>query len=134
MQTAAHLVGAFVELTTGMEHRHNDLQSRLVHLLMLVYGDTTTIVLDGDGVIFVDGYFNMCTIAGHRLVDRVIDGLVDQRVQPLFADVTNVHGRAFAYGFQSLEHLNITRGIVLFLIQLFFCHFLFFVLYCVQRY
>ena len=65
----------------------------------------------------------MRTIACHRLIDRVINGLVDQMVKALLADVTNVHRRAFTYGFQSLEHLNVTRGIILFLVQLFFCHF-----------
>ena len=65
----------------------------------------------------------MRTITCHCLVDRVIDGLVDQVVKTLLADVTNVHRRAFTYGFKSLEHLNIARGIVLFLVQLFFCHF-----------
>ena len=124
VQTAGHLVGALVELTAGMEHGHHDLKGRLMHLLMLIDGDTTTVVQYSDAVIFVDRYFDMCTIAGHRLVDRVIDGLIDQMVETLFTNVTDVHGRALAHGFQSLKHLNIARGIVLFLVQLFFCHFL----------
>ena len=114
-------------------HRHHDLEGALVHLLVLIDGDTASIVLDGNGVIFIDRYFDMRTIAGHRLVDRVVDGLVDQMVKTLLADVTDVHSGAFAYGFQTLEHLNIARGIILFLVQLFFCHFLNFT-NCVQRY
>ena len=106
-----------------MQHRHHDLKGRLMHLLMLIYRDTTSVILHGDRVVFVDSYFDMRTITGHRLIDRVIDSLVDQVMKTLLADVTNVHCRAFTYGFQSLEHLNIARGIVLFLVQLFFCHF-----------
>ena len=98
MQTAGHLIGTFIELTSGMEHGHHDLERTLVHLLVLIHGNTTTIVLDGDGVVFVDSYFNMCTIAGHSFVDRVVDGLIDQMMESFFADVANVHSRALAHG------------------------------------
>ena len=97
-----------------------------MHLLMLIYGDTATIVLYGDGVILIDSYFYMCAETCHRLVDGVIHSLVDKMVQSLLADVSDVHSRALTHGFQSLEHLNVTRGIILFLVQLFFCHFLYF--------
>ena len=123
VETTRHLVGALVELTTSVEHCHDDLEGTLVHLLVLIDRDTTSVVLNGDGVIFIDRYFDMRTIASHRLVDRVVDGLVDQMVESLLADVTNIHRRALTYGFKSLEHLNIARGIILFLVQLFFCHF-----------
>ena len=68
-----------------------------MHLLVLIHGDTTSVILDGDGVIFVNRYFNMCTIAGHSLVDRVVDGFIDQMMETLFADVTNIHGGALTY-------------------------------------
>ena len=77
VQTARHLVGAFVELTACVQHGHHHFQGTLVHLLMLVHGNTAAIVLHGDAVILVDGHFDMRAIAGHRLVDRVVDGLVD---------------------------------------------------------
>ena len=64
----------------------------------------------------------MRAIARHSFVNRVIDGLVYEVVETLLADVSNIHGRTLAYGLQSLEYLNVTRGIILFLIQLFFCH------------
>ena len=126
METARHLVGALVELTTGMEHGHNHLKGALVHLLVLIDRDTTSVILHGDRVVFVDSYFDMRTKASHRLVARVVDGLVDQMVKTLLADVANIHGGALTYGFQTLEYLNVARGIILFLNQLFFCHFLLF--------
>ena len=94
-----------------------------MHFLVLIYRDTTTIVLYGDRVIFVDSYLNVSTIASHRLVDRVVDGFVYQMVETLLADVANVHSRTLTYSFQTLEYLNVTRGVVLFLVQLFFCHY-----------
>ena len=84
-----------------------------MHLLVLVDRNTTTIILDGDGVVFVDGHFDMCAEPGHRLVDRVVDGLVNQMVQTLLTNVANVHGGALANGLKALKHLNVTRGIIL---------------------
>ena len=97
VQTTRHLIGTLIELTSGVEHRHDDFERTLVHLLMLVNGNTTAIVLNGNGVILVNRYFNMCTISGHRLVDRVIDGFVDQMVESFFTNITNVHGRTLAH-------------------------------------
>ncbi len=68
----------------------------------------------------------MGTVAGHRLVDRVVDGFVDQMVQSLFTDIADIHGGALTDGLKALKHLNVTRGIIFFLNQLFFCHFFFF--------
>ena len=48
MQTTADLVGALIELTTGMQYGHNDLQSALMLFLVHIYGDTTTVVLNGN--------------------------------------------------------------------------------------
>ena len=55
MQTARDLVGALVELTPCVQDRQYDLQSTLAFLLVDVYGDTSTVVLDFDGVVLVDG-------------------------------------------------------------------------------
>ena len=126
VQTAGHLVRALVELTTGVQDGHDDLEGRLMHLLVLVDGNTATIVLDGNGVIFVDGYLDMGTETGHGLVDGVIDSLVDQMVESFFTDVANIHGGTLADSFQSLKHLDVTRGVVfLLLLHKFFCHFSF---------
>ena len=75
--------------------------------LMFVDGDTAAVVLHGDRVVLVDSHLNMCAEACHGLVDRVVYCFVNQMVQTLFADVANVHCRAFAHRFQSFQHLNI---------------------------
>ena len=121
MKTTADLIGALVKLTSCVEHSHNDLKSRLVQLLVLIYRNTTSVVLYSDRLVFINGDLDMSAIACHCLVDRVIDSLVDQVVQTFFADVTNIHGRTLAHGLQSLEHLNVTRGIVTFFVYV-FCH------------
>ena len=109
VESAGDFIRSLVELTAGMQHRHDDLKGRLVHLLMLVDGDSSAVVQDGDGVVLVDGHFDMCAIAGHRLVDRVVNRLVDQVVQTFLTDVAYIHGGALANGLKALKHLNVAR-------------------------
>ena len=109
VQTTRHLIGALVELTSGVEHGHDDLKGRLMHLLMLVDGNTAAVVLHGDGIILVDGYFDILAKASHCLVDGVIDGFVDQVMKTLLTDVANVHGGTLTHGLKAFEHLNIAR-------------------------
>ena len=122
VESARHLVGALVELTAGMQHGHHHFERALVHLLVLIYRNAAAVVHYGDGIIFVDGYLYVCAVTGHCLVDRVVHGLVHQVVQTFFGDVSNIHCRAFAHGFQALKHLDVTGGIVVSVV-LIFCHF-----------
>ena len=107
VQAAADLVRTFVELSAGMQHRHDHLQGADALLLMNIHGNTTAVVLDGDGIVFVDRHFDVCAEAGERLVDRVVNGFIDEVVQSLLADVADIHGRALADGFESFKHLDI---------------------------
>ena len=101
MQTTADFIRTLVELTTCVEDGHNDLKGALVELLVHVNRDTTTIILNGDGVVLVDCDLNVLTVASHCFVNRVINGLVNQVVKSLFTDVTNVHSRTFTYCLQA---------------------------------
>ena len=112
VQTTADLVGALIELTTRVQYGHNHLERTLVQLLVFVYWDTTSVVLNGNGVVVVDGYFDMAAIACHSLVNRVVYCLVDEVVKSFFAYVANIHRRAFAHCLKSFEDLNITGRVV----------------------
>ena len=50
-------------------------------------------------------------VAGQRLVDRVVDGLVHEVMQAVGAGVADVHGRALADRLESLEDLDVARGV-----------------------
>ncbi len=84
-----------------------------MQLLVFVYRNTAAVVFYSDGVIWVDGDFNVGTIARHRLVDGVVDGLVDQVMETFLGDVSNVHRRTLAYCFQAFEDLNVARRIII---------------------
>ena len=45
-------------------------------------------------------------VAGHRLVDGVVDDLVDHVVEPGRAGGADVHAGALADGLEALEHLD----------------------------
>ena len=111
VQAAGDLVRAFVELTAGMEHGHHHLQGGAVLFGVHVYGNAATIVLDDNGVVFANGYFDVRTVAGERFVNGVVHRFVNEVMQTLFADVADVHGRAFTHGFKPFEHLNVTRAV-----------------------
>ena len=116
VQTARDLVGTLVELASGMKDREDDFERRFSLLLVEVGRDTPAVIPDGNRIVFVDRHIDIRTISGERLVDRVVHDLVDQVVESLFADVTDIHGRTLAHGLQPLEDLDIRRGICFFLL------------------
>ena len=62
VQTTGNFIRTFVELTTGMKHCHCYFQCWFLFFFMEIYGDTASIVLYGDWIVFVDGYFNVVAI------------------------------------------------------------------------
>ena len=120
VETTADLIRTLVKLTTGVEHGHNHLQSRLVQFFMHIHGDTAAVVFHRYRVVLVDGHFYICAVACHRLVDRVVYRLVNQVMQTLFANIADVHGRALAHCLQAFEYLNVTRRIVAFYVMIIF--------------
>ena len=64
-------VGTFVELTSGMQYGHYNFQCGFLFLFVIVYRDTTSVVLYGDGVVLVNGDFDVVAIAGKCLVDEL---------------------------------------------------------------
>ena len=143
VQTARHLIGVLVELTARVQHGHHHLQRTLVLLRVHVHGDTATVVLHRDRVIFVYRNLYMVAEARQRLVYRVVHHLIHQVVQTLLRDVADVHCRTLPHCLQTFEHLN-TRTIILLLsfhfrIDYFFHNLLSFIFLCivanfVQRY
>ena len=113
VEAAGNLVGAFVELTAGVEHCQHHFQGALVFLLVHVDGDAAAVVDDGYGVILVDGYLDMGAEAGKGLVDRVVDHLVNQVVETFGADVADIHRRALAHGLKSFKHLDVAGAVFL---------------------
>ncbi len=104
VQAAGDLVAAAVaELAAGVQDGEDDLGGRLLLLLHRVDGDPAAVVDDGDRVVRVDHDLDLVGLAGERLVDGVVDDLVDQVVQAAGAGRADVHARALAHGLEALE-------------------------------
>ena len=106
-----------------MEHGHYNLKSGFMLLGVHIHRDTAAVILNGYGTVLVDGHLDVCAVAGHGLVDGVVDYLIYQVVQALLADVTYIHCRALAHCLQALQNLNVLRGIISLSVDDFFCHF-----------
>ena len=101
VKTTRHLVRAFVKLTSGVEYGHNYFKCRFLFFFVIVYRNTTAVILYSNGIVFVDEYFNVVAVTGQGFVNRVVYNFINQVVQALFTDVANVHRRTLAYCFQS---------------------------------
>jgi hypothetical protein len=106
MKTTGDLVGVFVEFTSCMQDGHNHFESGFAFFVVHAGGDTATIVLNADGVVFVNGDLNMFAVSGKGFIDRVVYHFIDEVMESFHADVTNVHGGPFTDGFEAFEDLD----------------------------
>ena len=74
---------------------------------MLADGDAAAVVLDGDRTVEVNHRVDAIAEAGQRLVDGVVDDLVDHVVETRpVVGVSDVHPGALANGVQAFEDLD----------------------------
>ena len=81
VQAARDLVAVVVELAAGVQHRQHDFGGR-PPARVLIGRNAAAVVDDGDRPVDVDGDVDLIAEAGQRLVDGVVDDLVDEVVQP----------------------------------------------------
>src|SRR5207237_2827343 len=72
------LVAASAELAAGVKLGHHDLQGWLALVLHDVDRDTTAVVGDRGGTVLVERYLDPSTEPGERLIDRVVNELIDE--------------------------------------------------------
>ena len=107
VQPARDLVGVLVELTAGMEVGHDDLGGG--HPLLVVDPDRDAAAVVGDGAraVGVQRHRDRVAIAGERLVDRVVDDLVNHVMQAgAVIGVADIHPRPLAHRVEPAQHLD----------------------------
>ena len=108
VQTARDLVARVVELPAGVQLGHDQLGRRSLLDRVLADRDAAAVVLDGDRAVEVDHHVDAIAEAGQRLVDRVVDDLVDHVVQAgAVIGVADVHPGTLANGLEALEDLDV---------------------------
>ncbi len=112
VQSARNLVARLVELPARVQRRHRDLDAG-DHLGWVgVDGNTSPVVVDGDGPIRVDRDVDPGAEPGHRLVDRVVHHLVDEVMKPARGGGPDVHPGPLADRLETLQDLDLSRGIL----------------------
>ena len=107
MQTARHLVGVLVELTARVQLGHDDLCRRDTLCRVRINRHATAVIRDLGRPVSVQNDRGFCRVTGKRLVNRVVDGLVNHVVKTrTIVRVTNVHARAFPNGLKPFQDLD----------------------------
>ena len=113
VEAAGDLVAAVAELAAGVQDREDDLDGGAVLGGVHVDGDAAAVVAHGAGAVGVERDVDVRAEAGHGLVDRVVDDLVDAVVVAALEGVADVHGGALADGLHALEDLDLAGAVVL---------------------
>ena len=107
MQAARGLVVPFavvLELSAGVQLGQNQLEAGLAGLSVLVDRDATAVVRDRDRVgVLVQGQRDLGRVTVHRLVDRVVQDLPRQVMEPGAAHAADVHAGALADVLEPLQ-------------------------------
>ena len=112
VEAAGDLVALAAELAAGVELRQHDRRApgRPVPSID-VDRDAAAVVDDGDRVVGMDRDLDRVVEAGHRLVDGVVDDLVDEVVQAARAGRADVHAGPQADRLEALEDGDVLGGV-----------------------
>ena len=112
VQAAGGLIGPLLELPAELQHGHHALERGEAQVGMFFDGDAAAVVLDRHRAVVVDRDGDFRGIAGHRLVDRVVDHFIDEVVQAAGGRVGDVHARPLADVLQVAEVFQVLGAVV----------------------
>jgi hypothetical protein len=93
VQATGDLVAVAAELAAGVQLRQHDRHGGEPLVLDQVDGDAAAAVGDRDGVVRMKRHLDAVVVSGERLVDGVVDDLVDEMVEAPGAGRADVHPR-----------------------------------------
>ncbi len=112
VQAARDLVALTPELPARVQHRHDHLGRGLALVLgVVVDGHTSAVVDDSTAAIGQQGHVDPRAVARHRLVDGVVDDLVDQVVEARGAGRSDVHPGPLADRFETFENRDVLGAV-----------------------
>ena len=111
VEAAGDLVAGTAELSAGVQFRHHDGQRGQTGLLLRADGNAGTVVFDGYTLVLVDRHHDLVAAALHRLIDGVVDDLVDHVMQRLVVGAADVHAGPLANSLQAFEHLDLIGAV-----------------------
>ena len=111
VQAAGDLVALSSELPARMQLGEHDRECRQPLVGDDVDRDARSGIAHGDGVVRVDGHVDEVVPSGQGLVDRVVDDLVHEMVEPSGTRRADVHPRAQTDRLEALENRDVLCGI-----------------------
>ncbi len=107
VQTARYFIGVVVELTACVQHGHDHFRSGNALFFVNAGGNATAIILNGNGIIGMNGHDDITTVTGERFVDCVIHDLEYHVVQTgAVIRIADIHTRTFAYRIQPFQNFD----------------------------
>ena len=112
VEAAGDLVAVAAELAAGMELREHDRERGQALVLDHVDRDAGALVDNGDRVVGVNRDVDHVVSAGERLVDGVVDHLVDEVVQPARTRRSDVHPGAEPDRLEAFQDRDVLCGVI----------------------
>jgi len=111
VQAAGDLVPPAAELAAGVQGRQHHLDCRLADFRYRVNRNPGAVVGHRGAAVRVQDDVNLVAPAGQRFIDRVVDHLVQQVVQPVGSGAADVHRGTPADAFETFEDLDLLCGV-----------------------
>src|SRR5262249_13663240 len=100
-----------LELASRVEARQHALGRRFARFLVGVHRDAAAVVAHRARAVGVENDLDAVAVAAHGFVYGVVHGLVHEVVESVGARIADVHRGALANRLESLEDLDVARGI-----------------------
>src|SRR6185503_16401890 len=112
VQAAGDFIGILVEFAPGMELGHDDLGCRYAFGGMDIGRYAAAVVADRAGAIGIERDGHAVAIAGERLVDGVVDNLVNHVMEArAVIGVADIHAGTLAHGVETFQNLDRIRTV-----------------------
>jgi hypothetical protein len=112
VEATGHRVGLAVELPAGMQGRERHLDGGTLLGRMEVDGDAAAVVADLQATVVEDADRDALGMAREVLVDRVVDDLPHEVVQPAAVGRSDVHRRTLPDALEPLEDADVLRAVL----------------------
>ncbi len=112
VQPAGDLVPPPAELAARVQHGEDYRDGRDAGLMVDAHWNSAAVVVDADDIAGKNLDVDFIAVSRKRLVDRVVDDLIDQVVQAARARGPDIHARAFADGLHPLENLYLAFVVI----------------------
>ncbi len=112
VQAAGDFVRLVIKLAARMQYGHDHFQRRLLLRRMHVHRNAASVVDYLNRAVGLKRHLDVIAESGHRLVNRVVDHLVNEMMQPARTDIADVHRRTATNRLKTFEDGDVFGGVI----------------------